>query len=216
MIERWLMEVRDHPKRPPAMQRHVLTMLALRMDWTTGSGFVSTFQLMADADASKITVWRATKWARDNDLLVQTRRGHRLGNGQVVASEWQLSQGFTGETLTQPQGFNGDISTFHPATTINSPLHQESYKDRSPSASQGQGQTRCAVNSHKPRVTDAPDLDGPQAQQIRDQVPHGAQPYRSVSDDDDNPDSPWATISIGYRYDDTSGTIGLAPTGTEG
>ena len=30
------------------------------------------------------------KQARDVLLLVQTRRGHRLGNGKVVASEWHL------------------------------------------------------------------------------------------------------------------------------
>ena len=65
MIERWLTAIRAHPKRPPAAQCHVLTMLALRMDWTTGRGFASIHQLGADSDASRATVGRSTKWARD-------------------------------------------------------------------------------------------------------------------------------------------------------
>ena len=104
------MAVRDHPDRPAAMQCHILTMLAIRMNWKTGAGYVSTSQLMTDADASKATVMRATAWARKAELLTQTRRGHRLGNGQAVASEWQLTQGLTPEPLTSPQGLNGSTS----------------------------------------------------------------------------------------------------------
>src|SRR5947207_1915931 len=85
-------------------------MLALRMDWQTGRGFAATKQLMADASARDSTVRRSTKWARDNELLLQTRRGHRLGNGQVAASEWQLTQPVTPDRLTS-QPVNGDGST---------------------------------------------------------------------------------------------------------
>jgi hypothetical protein len=110
VIERWLIAVRDHPNRPPLAQCHVLTMLALRLDWATGRGFASTRQLMADASAEERTVRRSTRWARDNELLLQTRRGRRLGNGQVAASEWQLTQPVTGDRLTS-QPANGDFST---------------------------------------------------------------------------------------------------------
>jgi hypothetical protein len=115
MIERWLTAVRDHPDRPAALQRHALTMLALRLDWATGRGFASMRDIAADADASDHTVKRATSWARSDKvgLLLCTRRGHRLGNGTTVASEWQLtmpegdqSLGATGGTLTS-QGANG-------------------------------------------------------------------------------------------------------------
>src|ERR1039457_213570 len=75
VIEGWLVAIRDHPQRPPAMQRYVLTVLALRLDWKTGAGFASTAQLAADADVTPPTVKRATSWARKAELLLQTRRG---------------------------------------------------------------------------------------------------------------------------------------------
>lgn len=98
----WLAAIRDHPRRPPAQQSHVLTMLALRMDWATGTGFASTGQLAADAECGERTVKRATKWGRDRDMLILARRGHRLGNGTTRASEWELAipQGATGDTLS--------------------------------------------------------------------------------------------------------------------
>jgi hypothetical protein len=111
MIERWLVAIRDHPERPAPLQCHVLTMLALRMDWKTGTGYASTGQLMTDAKVAESTVRRATSWARKTGLLIQTRRGHRLGSGQVAASEWKLTQPVTGERLTSSQPVNGAIST---------------------------------------------------------------------------------------------------------
>jgi hypothetical protein len=110
VIEPWLKAVRDHPDRPPAAQCHALTMLALRMNWATGSGYASTGQLAADADVEERTIRRTTSWARKHGLLVQTRRGHRLGNGQVAASEWQISQPVTGDLLSS-QPDNGHAST---------------------------------------------------------------------------------------------------------
>src|SRR5262249_48335397 len=89
----WLTAVRDHPGRPRGRSRcfEVLTMLALRLDWGTGTGYASTGQLMADTGAGERTVRRALDWAQQAGLLVRTRRGHRLGNGQVIASEWALA-----------------------------------------------------------------------------------------------------------------------------
>lgn len=100
--------VRDHPDRPPTMQRHVLHMLALRLDWETGAGFASVRVLAADADASEHTAKRATAWARSAQLLVLTRRGGRIDAERVRASEWRLmlpadssTQGSTTGTLAQ-------------------------------------------------------------------------------------------------------------------
>src|SRR5262245_12764434 len=123
------------------MQRHVLHCLALRMNWMTGRGFASTSQLADDADASRSTVIRSTKWAVTSALLLQTRRGGRLGNGQVAASEWQLiarghtPQGVTGDTLT-PQGVNGPVSRCQQGGLKVSPgdHHQESSTSRSSSS----------------------------------------------------------------------------------
>ena len=100
MIESWLKAIRDHPEPLPAEQFRVLTMLALRLDWTSGEGFASTRQLAADARASKSTVLRATDWARQAGLLKEVKRGHRLGDGRTRATEWALiSQGVSSDTL---------------------------------------------------------------------------------------------------------------------
>ena len=141
MIERWLMAVRDHPDRPPPMQRHVLTMLALRLNWKSGAGYVSTGQLVTDSGAEDRTVRRATAWARDHGLLVQTRRGHRLGNGQIVASEWRLTQPVTADLLTQPQPANGQISTGQREHLNRSAAHphQELSSSRTSSSARGSG-----------------------------------------------------------------------------
>jgi hypothetical protein len=91
-MEAWLAAIRDDPRRPPPHQVHALTMLALRVDWTTGTGFASGQQLAADAEATERTVKRATRWAREAGYVVQTRRGHRISEGVAAASEWQLIQ----------------------------------------------------------------------------------------------------------------------------
>jgi hypothetical protein len=120
----WMTAVRDHPERPAATQVHVLFALALRMDWSTGQGFASTGQLASDAQCEERTVRRATGWARKAEMLVQSRRGHRLGNGKVIASEWCLAmpvdnhvstgQGRPVEKISTGQGSNlnrtGDAS----------------------------------------------------------------------------------------------------------
>jgi hypothetical protein len=131
----WLAATRDHPDRPDRVQCHVLTMLALRLDWDgRGRGFASVPELMADADASKSTVERALGWARGKGpardsrfFLVQTKRGHRLGNGKTKASEWLLrlpgdppyvppprkagaSQGVTRDTLRSGLKVSGGAS----------------------------------------------------------------------------------------------------------
>ena len=104
----WLATVRDHPKRPGGRSKcfEILTMLALRLDWSTGAGFASVRELADDARACERTVKSATGWARTNDLLLLTRRGHYVSPGRTVASEWRLtmpvdnpSQGATGRTL---------------------------------------------------------------------------------------------------------------------
>jgi hypothetical protein len=117
VIERWLVAIRDHPERPAAAQHLVLHMLALRMDWQTGCGYASVRQLGQDAAASERTVRRGIGWARDTGFLLRTRRGHRLGSGQVVASEWRLTapvdksaQPATGDRLGISTGQNGNLN----------------------------------------------------------------------------------------------------------
>lgn len=87
----WQAAVRDHPDSPPAGQCHVLDRLALRLDWTTGTGYASSAELAADAKCSRDTVTRALWWARRHELLVRTKRGHALRNGKGMASQWLLA-----------------------------------------------------------------------------------------------------------------------------
>jgi hypothetical protein len=91
----WMRAIRD--AKATTSTKAVLLMLALRMR-PDGAGFVSTRQLAVDASVSHSTVERATRWAREHRLLIQTRRGGRLGDGRVRASEWQLSTRQAGRT----------------------------------------------------------------------------------------------------------------------
>ena len=113
----WMTAIRDHPARPPAAQRHVLAMLALRLHWKTGEGAASAAQLAADADCCERTVRNATGWARGEavKLLEQTRRGHRLGNGEVRASEWRLCPPSTCQPRAVEKASTGKSEPSQPA-----------------------------------------------------------------------------------------------------
>lgn len=90
-VVQWLNIMYCHPARPPAPQRDVLTALAVQfMDWGTGTGRASIEMLTGFTRHTRSTVQRALRWACDALLLVRTVRGHRLGNGKVIASEWRL------------------------------------------------------------------------------------------------------------------------------
>jgi biotin operon repressor len=98
----WMRAIRDHrPKPGPRSARYpVLWGLALRMR-KDGSGFVSMQTLAEDVEWGESTVRRHIKWARDTGYLLRTRRGHRLGDGTAIASEYRLTQPLTGEQLTE-------------------------------------------------------------------------------------------------------------------
>lgn len=110
-VAQWLNAVYCHPDRPSAPQRDVLTALAVKFtDWATGEACASIEMLAEFTRHTRSTIQRALRWACDALLLIRTRRGHRLGNGKAVASEWRLqlpnSQGVTRALLSQPQGVN--------------------------------------------------------------------------------------------------------------
>lgn len=107
----WLAALRDHPDRPPVTQRMVLVSLAQRMDWSTGCGYASTGTLAADADCAERTVRSATGWARGQSMLKQTRRGHRRGDGRVIASEWALCLPVSTGSPVPVEDTSRDIST---------------------------------------------------------------------------------------------------------
>lgn len=129
------------------MQRHVLTMLAVRLDWATGAGFAGIRDLQADADASKSTVMRATSWARDQGLLLRTRRGHYISAQTTIATQWQLTkpvdnptQGVSRDLLAQSQGVNGSnpkSQWTRPKVSVGT-THQESSTSKSSSSARAQ------------------------------------------------------------------------------
>ena len=107
----WMRAIRDDPRCTTVARLAVLWALALRMR-ADGSGYASAQMLMGDTEVCKRTVMYALAWARRSAYLDQTRRGHRLGSGQVIASEWQLSipesQGARDCTLDESQGARGE------------------------------------------------------------------------------------------------------------
>jgi hypothetical protein len=83
--------------------------------------------MKADSDADERTIRRATKWGRDQGVLLMTRRGGRLGGGQVVASEWQLTAGHKPQPVTRDrlnsQPDSGAVSTGQRDRLNRSPEH---------------------------------------------------------------------------------------------
>jgi hypothetical protein len=98
------------PPKLGAVRLAVLHNLALRMN-AGGAGFASVRQLAIDSGVHERTVKRHLAWARDAGFLVQTRRGHRIDDSTVIASEYRLTdptQGDTGVTLGWgPRGQTG-------------------------------------------------------------------------------------------------------------
>jgi len=91
-VAQWLNTMYCHPSRPSALQRDVLTALAVKfMDWKTGAGRASIDMIAEFCNAGRSTVQRALRWGCKALLLVRTKRGHRLWNGGSVASEWLLT-----------------------------------------------------------------------------------------------------------------------------
>jgi hypothetical protein len=89
----WLAALYDHPRLITSARRDVLLALAVkRLDYGTGAGYCSVRTLAGDTGLSEATVKRALDAARKTEpvLLERTKRGHRLGDGKVIASEWQI------------------------------------------------------------------------------------------------------------------------------
>jgi len=88
----WIAAVHKHPALSPA-HRDILTYLAvMRLNFETGNGYCSVPSLAQARGHSESTVRRALMLARTKEpkLLERTRRGHRLGDGQAIASEWKM------------------------------------------------------------------------------------------------------------------------------
>jgi hypothetical protein len=95
----WMRAVRDAAPRFTTSRLTVLLCLALRMH-KSGVGFASARILGEDASVAERTARRATDEACSRGYLNRTRRGHRLGNGSAIASEWKLI--VPGEATPQP------------------------------------------------------------------------------------------------------------------
>jgi hypothetical protein len=107
--------VRDADPKFTSSRQAVLLCLGLRMD-KYGRGFASARTLGVDAGVTERTARRATDEATGRGFLNRTRRGHRLGNGTALASEWKLN--LPGEPDPQPDtgvrlSETSDVSTGH-------------------------------------------------------------------------------------------------------
>lgn len=169
----WMVALRDHPERPPAAQVHVLSMLALRLDWSTGAGFASNGQLASDAQCEERTVKRATKWAREHEMLVQTRRGHRVSAERAIASEWRLTLPVDNETqqdtevpLGESQGDRGRDPRGHGRPPKGTPAHPHQDLD-----------LQGLYSSERRRSAGAPRTPTPYQLAVRPPGLYGEQPW---------------------------------------
>lgn len=108
----WMRAVRDAVPKFSKDRQGVLLCLGLRMH-SSGTGFASAKQLGEDVGVNERTARRATDEACARGYLYRTRRGHRLGNGGAMASEWKLL--LPGDALAQPdtRARLSEISTGH-------------------------------------------------------------------------------------------------------
>lgn len=92
-VAQWLHRIYAHPGKPPALQRDVLTALAVGgfTDWKTGEATASIKNLEEVCKAARSTIQRALRWACKARLLLRTVRGHCLRNKKPAASRWQLT-----------------------------------------------------------------------------------------------------------------------------
>lgn len=84
----WSRAIRD---AEPAFTRTQLVVLwSLSHRLSTETGFASVSRLATDSRTGQSTVRRVLALAQKRGYLLRTRRGHRLGDGKAVASEWRL------------------------------------------------------------------------------------------------------------------------------
>lgn len=97
----WLRLLRDDPE-VGGYRLAVLAALALRVSGVTGSGHCSYARAALDAGCSDAVAKRAIRWAIGRGYLRQISRGHRLGNGESVASVYELTgaQQVSGDLLS--------------------------------------------------------------------------------------------------------------------
>jgi len=117
----WLAALYDVPGLT-ADRRDILVCLATRhLDFGTGAGYCSVATLSTVLGCHEQTVRRALETARTAGLIERTKRGHRLGNGKPIASEWQIiypPQGVTRDPLRSASTVHGStveagVSTVH-------------------------------------------------------------------------------------------------------
>jgi hypothetical protein len=113
-LARWCWQWRHLADKPTSVQSSITRALADRLHAGSGCGFVSLQQLADDTGRSMSTIQRVIRWAVSVGLIEQAARGHRLGDGRVMASEWRLNR--SGSLIStgqdeQSQPVRTDIST---------------------------------------------------------------------------------------------------------
>lgn len=90
----WQRAVRDDPTITGTRMLVLLTV-GVHLD---GSGYLGIDQVAASTGLGERTVRRHLAWARHTGWLYRSRRGHRLGSGQPIASEYRLTIPSTGQS----------------------------------------------------------------------------------------------------------------------
>lgn len=86
----WIASLYEYPELTSAHRDLLAYVATKRLDFGSGAGYCSE-RVVADAlGVNESTVRRAFAMARKLGLMERTRRGHRLGDGRVISSEWQV------------------------------------------------------------------------------------------------------------------------------
>lgn len=86
----WVKAVNACPDFTDAHVRILICLAVDCLDYGTGAGYCSEDMLFRRTGKKDRTIRDALKLAQKVGLIERTRRGHRLGNGGKIASEWQL------------------------------------------------------------------------------------------------------------------------------
>lgn len=86
----WIVSLYREPYLGKAHRDVLIYLAAACLDYSSGYGYCSEERLVTETGRSIRTVREALELGCETRKLRRLRRGHRLGDGTVLASEWQV------------------------------------------------------------------------------------------------------------------------------
>jgi hypothetical protein len=110
-LAEWSWRMRDHKPKPRGATVGIVWTLAAILDPATGCGWASRATVADKTGESEAGVKRALRWAQDQFLIVRVKRGNRVTDDRMAASEWRLigqTQHRNDAALAHTQGVTHD------------------------------------------------------------------------------------------------------------